>query len=134
MDLSELLVYDFQYRYSGLDDSQALEIVDGKLSLTPKCRARHMSTLQLWLQVWHLYEDTVLSFFPHRYLELSHYWHHISDLDKCFHWAAMLSYDAQFQHKCMVQGLPFSTFHQQLYITTLNATAAKVMACRCSWC
>ena len=134
VDLSELLEYDFQYRYSALDDSQALEIVDGKLSLVPKCRARHLSTLQLWLQAWNLYEDTVLSFFPHRYLELSHYWHHISDLDQCFHWAAMLSYDAQFWHKCMVQGLPFSTFDQQLYVTTLNATAAKVTAHRCFQC
>ena len=49
VDLSELLAYDFQYRYSALDDSQALEIVDVKLSLAPKCRARHLSTLQLWL-------------------------------------------------------------------------------------
>ena len=35
-DLSELLTYDFQYQYSGLDDSQALEVIDGKLSLAPK--------------------------------------------------------------------------------------------------
>ena len=47
IDLSELLVYDFQYRYSGLDDSQALEIIDGKLSLAPKYKSRHLSTLQL---------------------------------------------------------------------------------------
>ena len=46
----------------------------------------------------------------------------------------MLSYNAQFQHKCAVQGLLFSVFDQQLYITTLNATAAKVMACRCFQC
>ena len=134
VDLSELLAYDFQYRYSGLDDSQALEIIDGKLSLAPKHRARYLSTLQLWLWAWHLYEDTLLSFYPHRYLELSHYQHHISDLDQHFHWAAMLSYDAQFHHKCAVQGLPFSAFDQQLYITTLNATAAKVTAHRCFWC
>ena len=36
VDLSELLACDFQYRYSGLDDSQALEVVDGKLLLAPK--------------------------------------------------------------------------------------------------
>ena len=36
VDLSELLAYYFQYRCSGLDDSQALEVVDGKLSLAPK--------------------------------------------------------------------------------------------------
>ena len=49
VDLSELLAYDFQYRYSGLDDSQALEEIDGKLSLAPKRKARHLSNLQLWL-------------------------------------------------------------------------------------
>ena len=49
VDLSELLAYDFQYRYSGLDDSQALEVIDGKLSLAPKRKARHLSNLQLWL-------------------------------------------------------------------------------------
>ena len=112
VDLSELLAYDFQYGYSGLDNSQALEIVDGKLSLAPKCKARHLSTLQLRLQAWHLYEDTLLSFYPHRYLGLSHYQHHIADLDQHFHWAAVLSYDAQFCHKCAVQGLPFSAFDQ----------------------
>ena len=42
VDLLELLAYDFQYRYSGLDESQALEVVNGKLSLTPKCKARHL--------------------------------------------------------------------------------------------
>ena len=36
VDLSELLACDFQYRYSSMDDSQALEVVDGKLSLAPK--------------------------------------------------------------------------------------------------
>ena len=105
VDLSKLLVYDFQYWYSGLDDSQALEIVDGKLSLASKCRARYLSTLQLWLWAWHLYKDAVLSFFPHRYLELSHYWHHISDLDQHFHWAAMLSYDAQFKGSNSIRDL-----------------------------
>ena len=134
IDLSELLAYDFQYRYSGLDDSKALEIVDSKLSLAPKCKAMHLSTLQLWLQAWHLYEDTLLSFYPHRYLELSHYWTHITDLDQCFHWAAVLSYDAQFHHRCAIQGLPCSTFDQQLYIMTLDATAANVSAHRCFWC
>ena len=49
VDLSELLVCNFQYWYSGLDDSQALKVVDGKLSLAPKCKARHLSNLQLWL-------------------------------------------------------------------------------------
>ena len=82
VDLSELLVCDFQYQYSGLDDSQALEVVDGKLSLAPKCKARHLSNLQLWLQAWHIYEDTVLSFYPNRYMELLHYCRHISDLDQ----------------------------------------------------
>ena len=134
IDLSELLAYSFQYKYSGLDDSQALEIVDGKLSLDPKCKARHLSALQLWLRAWHLYEDTVLSFYPSRYQELSHYWCHIADLDQCFHWAAVLSYDAQFQHRCAIQGLPFSAFDQQLYVTTLDAMATKVSACRCFWC
>ena len=36
VDLSELLTYDFQYWYSGLDNSQVLEVIDGKLSLAPK--------------------------------------------------------------------------------------------------
>ena len=72
IDLSELLAYNFQYKYSRLDDSQALEKVDGKLTLAPKCKARHLSTLQLWLRAWHLYKDTVLSFYPSRYQELSH--------------------------------------------------------------
>ena len=36
VDLCELLACDFQYRYSSLDDSQALKVVDGKLSLAPK--------------------------------------------------------------------------------------------------
>ena len=88
IDLSKQLTYDFQYRYSSLDNSQALEIVDGKMSLALKCKARHLSTLQLWLQTWHLYEDIVLSFYLSRYLELSHYQHHIADLDQHFHWAA----------------------------------------------
>ena len=134
VDLSELLAYNFQYQYSGLDESQALEVVDGKLYLAPKHRARHLSNLQLWLHAWHLYEDTVLSFFPHRYMELSHYWQHILDLDQHFHWAAVLSYDAQFQHKCAVHGLPFSTFDQQLYVTPLDTTAAKTTVSRCFWC
>ena len=42
IDLSELLMYNFQYKYSRLDDSQALEIVDGKLSLAPQCKPRHL--------------------------------------------------------------------------------------------
>ena len=134
VDLSELLVYDFQYRYSGLDDSQALEVIDGKLSLAPKHKAGHLLNLQLWLRAWHLYEDTVLSFYIHRYMELSHYCRHISDLDQCFHWAAILSYNAQFWHKCMLHNLPFSTFDQQLYVTILDATVAKAMACRCFHC
>ena len=96
VDLSELLACDFQYRYADLDDSQALEVVDGKLSLAPRQKARHLSNLQLWLHAWHIYEDTLLSFYPHRYMELSHYWRHISNLDQHFHWAAILSYDAQF--------------------------------------
>ena len=50
INLSELLVCDFQYKYSRLDDSQSLEIVDGKLSLAPKCKSRHLSILQLWLK------------------------------------------------------------------------------------
>ena len=62
--LSELLVCNFQYKYSRLDDSQALEIVDSKLLLAAKCKSRHLSTLQLWLKAWHIYEDTVLIFFP----------------------------------------------------------------------
>ena len=45
-----------------------------------------------------------------------------------------MSYDAQFHHKCAIQGLPFSTFNQQLYVTTLNATVAKVSAHRCFQC
>ena len=73
INLSELLAYDFQYRYSSLDNSQALEIVNSKLYLAPKCKARHLSTLELWLHAWHLYEDTLLSFYPHRYLEHSYY-------------------------------------------------------------
>ena len=117
-----------------MDDSQALEIINGKLSLAPKCKARHLFTLQLWLWPWHLYEDTVLSFYPSRYLELSHYWHHITDLDQHFHWAVVLSYDTQFQHRCNVQGLPFSAFDQQLYVTTLDAMATKVSACICFRC
>ena len=96
IDLSELLVYDFQYKYSRLDDSQALEIVDGKLSLAPKHKARHLYTLQLWLRAWHIYKDTVLCFYPSRYQELLHYWHHIADLDQHFHWAVVPSYNAQF--------------------------------------
>ena len=46
----------------------------------------------------------------------------------------MLSYDAQFSHKCAIQGLPFSIFDQQLYITGLDATAAKVSAHICFQC
>ena len=134
INLSELLAYDFQYWYFGLDNSQALEIVDGKLSLAPKQKARHLSTLQLWLHAWHLYEDTLLSVYPHRYLELSHYWCHMADLDQHFHWAAMLSYDTQFCHRCAAQGLPFSTFDQQLYVMILNTTGPKVSACRCFKC
>ena len=102
--------------------------------LPPSAKPGTYSTLQLWLHAWHLYKDTLLSFYPHRYLELSHYWHHIADLDWHFHWAAVLSYDAQFCHKCAIQGLPLSTFDQQLYITTLDATAAKMSTCRCSRC
>ena len=127
-------MYDFHFTYSGLDSSQALEIVDDKLSLALKCKARHLSTLQLWLRAWHLYEDTVLSFYPSRYQELSHYQCHIADLDQCFHWAVVLSYDTQFQHRCTIQGLPFSTFDQQLYVTMLDAMAAQVSACRCFQC
>ena len=117
IDLSELLVCDFQHKYSGLDDSQTLEIVDRKLALAPKCKSRHLSTLQIWLKAWHIYEDTVICFFRHRYQELSHYQHHIVDLDQHFKWAVVLSYDAQFHHKCSMQGLPFSAFDQQLYMT-----------------
>ena len=73
-------------------------------------------------------------FYPHRYLELSHYQHHIADLDQHFHWAAVLSYNVQYWHECDVHHVPFSTFDQQLYITTLNAMAAKVSAHRCFWC
>ena len=134
IDLSELLTCDFQYRYSGLDDSQMLEIVDGKLLLAPKCKSRHLSMLQLWLKAWHIYEDTVLSFFPHRYQEPLHYWCHITYLDEHFIWAAELSYDAQFHHKCTLQGLPFSAFGQQLYVTILDAMAAKVSAHGCFRC
>ena len=134
IDLSELLTCDFQYKYSRLDDGQTLEIVDGKLSLAPKCKSRYLSTLQVWLKAWHIYEDTILSFFPNRYQELSHYWHHITDLEQCFNWAVVLSYDAQFCHKCAMQGLPFSTFDQQLYVTMLDATVAKVSAHRCFRC
>ena len=85
IDHSELLAYDFQYKYSGLDNNQAIEIIDGKLSLAPKCKARHLSTLQLWIRAWHLYEDTLLSFYPNRYQKLLHYWYHIADLDQYFH-------------------------------------------------
>ena len=134
VDLSELLACDFQYRYSGLDDSQALEVVDGKLSLAPKRKARHLSNLQLWLRAWHIYEDTLLSLYPHRYMELSHYRRHISELDQCFHWAAILSYDAQFRHKCAIHNLPLSAFDQQLYVTILDATATKAAAHRCFRC
>ena len=134
VDLSELLAHDFQYRYSGLDDSQVLKVVDGKLSLAPKQKARHLSNLQLWLRAWHLYEDTVLSFYPNRYMEMSHYRRHISDLDQQFHWVAILSYDAQFQHKCALLNLPLSAFDQQLYITILDATATKAAARRCFQC
>ena len=115
VDLSELLACDFQYRYSGLDNSQALEVVDGKRH-APKRKARHLSNLQLWLHAWHIYEDTLLSFYPHRYMELLHYRRHISDLDQRFHWAAILSYDAQFQHKCALHNQPLSAFDQQLYV------------------
>ena len=134
VDLSELLAFNFQYQYSGLDDSQVLEVIDGKLSLAPKHKTRHLSNLQLWLKAWHLYEDTALSFYPHRYMELSHYCRHISDLDQCFHWAAVRSYDAQFWHKCMLHSLPLSTFDQQLYVTILDATAAKTTVHRCFQC
>ena len=134
VDLSELLVCDFQYRYSSLDDSQALEVVDGKLSLAPKQKARHLSNLQLWLHAWHIYEDTLLSFYPHRYMELLHYHRHISDLDQHFHWAAILSYDAQFRHKCALHNQPLSAFDQQLYVTILDATATKAVARRCFCC
>ena len=134
VDLSELLAHDFQYRYSGLDDSQVLKVVDGKLSLAPKHKARHLSNLQLWLCAWHLYEDTVLSFYPNRYMELLHYHRHISDLDQRFHWAAILSCDAQFRHKCALLNLLLSAFNQQLYITILDATATKAAACRCFQC
>ena len=129
VDLSELLACNFQYRYSGLDDSQALQVVDGKLSLAPKRKARHLLNLRLWLCAWHIYEDTLLSFYPHRYMELSHYRRHISDLDQHFHWAAILSYDAQFRHKCALHHRPLSTFDQQLYVTILDATATKAVAC-----
>ena len=132
--LLELLVYNFQYHYSGLDNSQALEMVNGKLSLASKCKARHLSKLQLWHCAWHLYEDTVLSFFPHMYMEQSHYRRHISDLDQHFHWATVLSYNAQFQHRCAVHSLPFNMFDQQLYVTTLDAMAAKTTAHRCFHC
>ena len=119
---------------SGLDDGQTLEIVDRKLSLAPKCKSRHLSMSQIWLKAWHIYEDTILSFFPNRYQELLHYQHHIMDVDQCFNWAAMLSYDAQFHHKCTMQGLPFSAFDQQLYMTMLDTTATKVSAHRCFRC
>ena len=66
IDLSELLACNFQYKYSWLDDSQMPEIVDGKLTLAPKCKSRHLSTLQISLKAWHIYEDTVLSFCPKR--------------------------------------------------------------------
>ena len=66
IDLSDLLACDFQYKYSRLDESLTLEIVDGKLLLPPKCKSRHLSMLQIWLKAWHIYEDTVLSFFPNR--------------------------------------------------------------------
>ena len=134
VDLSELLACDFQYWYSGLDDSQALEVVDGKLSLAPKQKARHLSNLQLWLHAWHIYEDTLLSFYPHSYMELLHYRRHISDLDQCFHWATILSYDAQFWHKCALHNWPLSAFDQQLYVTILDATATKAVARRCFRC
>ena len=79
-------------------------------------------------------QNTVLSFYPSRYQELLHYWHHIADLDQHFHRAAVLSYDAQFQHRCTIQGLPFSAFDQQLYITMLDTMATKVSAHRCFQC
>ena len=55
-------------------------------------------------------------------------------LTNAFNWAVVLSYDAQFHHKCTMQGLPFSAFDQQLYVTMLGATAAKVSTCRCFRC
>ena len=63
-----------------------------------------------------------------------HYQCHIADLDQHFHWAEVLSYSAQFQHRCAIQGLPFSAFDQQLYITMLDVMATKVSACRCFQC
>ena len=134
INLSDLLTCDFQYKYNGLDDDQTLEIVDGKLSLAPKCKSRHLFMLQLWLKAWHIYEDTILSFLPSRYQELSYYQCHIAELNQCFNWAAVLSYDAQFHHRCAMQGLLFSAFDQQLYVTTLDATAAKVSSHRCFRC
>ena len=134
VDLSELLAHDFQYQYSSLDDSQALEVVDGKLLLAPKQKARHLSNLQLWLRAWHIYEDTLVSFYPHRYMELSHYHRQISDLDQHFHWAAILSYDAQFQHKCALHNQLLSAFDQQLYVTILDTTVTKAAAYRCFCC
>ena len=76
----------------------------------------------------------MLSFYPNRYMELSHYCRNISDLDQRFHWAAVLSYDAQFCHKCALHNLPLSAFDQQLYVTILDATATKAAACRCFCC
>ena len=75
-----------------------------------------------------------LCFYPNRYMELSHYHRHISDLDQQFHWAAVLSYDAQFRHKCTLHNLPLSTFDQQLYVTILDATVTMAAACRCFHC
>ena len=58
----------------------------------------------------------------------------ISDLDQHFHWAAILSYNAQFRHKCALHGWPLSTFDQQLYVTILDATVTKAAARRCFHC
>ena len=67
-------------------------------------------------------------------MELLHYCRHISNLDQQFHWVAILSYDAQFRHKCALHNLPLSTFDQQLYVTILDATVTKAAACRCFQC
>ena len=48
------------------------------------------------------------------------------DLDQCFIWAAVLSYNAQFHViNAAMQGFPFTAFDQQLYMTILDATAAQ---------
>ncbi len=132
IDFATLLTYPSASR------DEHVTLRDGQLRISGKMDGRAVTSFQLWLKAWGVYEELLMLHHPRGaalYPALAAHRRAIQEAQELHKWKAVYSYDTAFRlDLARRRSFDFDQMDMRLYISNLNAKTLRDDAAKCHRC